>query len=124
MRSLALAVVLVAACPAPEPPVTPTPPPPPPIVVVQPPPTPLPPAPGDEAPKLRLPRLFTPLAYAARLTIDPAKPTFEGSIAISGTLAVPTSVIWLHGRHLIVKKATASGAPAIDVNAPNTGNAS
>jgi len=115
MRSLALVVVLIAACPAPEPPVAPRPQPaPPPVVVVQPPPAPVPPAPGDEVPKLRLPRLFAPASYAARLTIDPAKPTFEGSITIAGEITNATSVIWLHGRHLTVKMATATGA----TNAP------
>ena len=42
-------------------------------------------------------------------TIDPAKPTFEGSITITGEISIATSVIWLHGRHLTVKKATATG---------------
>lgn len=111
MRSLALVVVLVAACPAPEPPVAPKPPPvPPPVVVVPPPPAPVPPTPGDDVPKLRLPRLFVPESYAARLTIDPAKPTFAGSITITGQIPNATSVIWLHGRHLTVKKATATGS--------------
>jgi len=108
--------VLVAACPAPEPPVAPQPPPPQPaVVVVQPPPTPLPPAPGDEAPKLRLPRLFVPASYAARLTIDPAKPTFQGEIEITGDIPVATSVIWLHGRHLTMKKATATGSANVPI---------
>jgi len=77
---------------------------------VQPPPAPVPPAPGDDVPKLRLPRLFVPASYAARLTIDPAKPKFDGSITIAGEITNATSVIWLHGRHLTVKKATATGS--------------
>jgi alanyl aminopeptidase len=117
MRSFALvALGFVAACPAPEPPVAPQPPPPPPVVVVQPPPAPIPPAPGDEAPKLRLPRLFVPASYAARLTIDPAKPTFAGSITITGEITVATSVIWLHGRHLTIKKATATGTTNVPID--------
>src|ERR1700712_972576 len=120
MRSLALVVValFVAACPAPEPPVAPQPPPPP-VVVVQPPPAPVPPAPpgsGDEAPKLRLPRLFVPASYAARLTIDPTKLTFAGSITITGAIPVATSVIWLHGRHLTIKKAIATGSTNVPID--------
>ena len=71
--------------------------------------SPIPPAPGDEAPKLRLPRLFVPTSYAARLAIDPDKPTFEGHIEITGELSIASSVIWLHGRHLVVKHALADG---------------
>src|SRR3569832_1840292 len=112
MRSLALAaVVVVAACPAPEPPVAPQPPPaPPPVVVVQPPPAPVPPAPGDDVPKLRLPRLFVPASYAARLTIDPAKPKFDGSITIAGKITNATSKNRQHNRHQTEKKATATGS--------------
>ncbi len=61
-----------------------------------------------EIPVLRLPRSFLPTGYAARLAIDPKLPTFEGSIQITGELATPTSVIWLHGRHLTVRHATAT----------------
>ena len=61
-------------------------------------------------PTLRLPRNFVPTGYAARLDIDPAKTTFEGSIAISGVVAQPSSVIWLHGYHLKVSRATATKA--------------
>jgi alanyl aminopeptidase len=109
MRLLLASCIVLAACPAPEPAIIPTPPAPAPPVVVQPPPAPVPPGPGDDVPKLRLPRLFVPASYVARLTIDPAKPTFTGSIAITGDIPVATSVIWLHGRHLTVKRATATG---------------
>src|SRR3569832_1024594 len=120
MRSLALAaVVVVAACPAPEPPVAPQPPPaPPPVVVVRPPPAPVPPAPGDDDPKLHLPRQFVPASYAARLTIDPAKPKFDGAITIAGEISNATSVIWRHGRHLTVKKATATGSTSTPIARP------
>ncbi|MEO6776086.1 MAG: M1 family metallopeptidase [Kofleriaceae bacterium] len=114
MRLLLASCVVLAACPAPAP-VTPAPrSPAPPVVVVAPPAPVSPAAPvtGDEAPKLRLPRLFVPASYAARLTIDPARPGFEGSITITGDIPVATSVIWLHGRHLTVKQATATGASA------------
>jgi alanyl aminopeptidase len=58
-------------------------------------------------PALRLPRHFLPTQYAARLAIDPSKDRFTGSIAITGTLHQRSSVIWLHGWHLEVAKATA-----------------
>src|SRR5258706_13057539 len=65
-------------------------------------------APDVTEPKLRLPRNFTPTSYTAKLAIDPAKPTFEGSIAIAGTIGERSPVIWLHGYKLVVHRATAS----------------
>src|SRR5215468_7508718 len=67
-----------------------------------------PPAPRDPPqPTLRLPRHFVPVSYAARLAIDPARPTFDGTIGIEGDLAAPASVIWLHGKRLTVGGAKA-----------------
>ncbi|MEO6772728.1 MAG: M1 family metallopeptidase [Kofleriaceae bacterium] len=60
------------------------------------------------APALRLPRNFTPTRYTARLAIDPAKPTFEGAIAIEGNLDRRSAVIWLDGKHLTISSAKAS----------------
>ncbi|MEO8548421.1 MAG: M1 family metallopeptidase, partial [Kofleriaceae bacterium] len=117
IRWLGCFVLALAACPAPEPPVAPKPPPPPVAVVTPPPPVVTPVPPGDDTPKLRLPRLFTPTSYAARLALDPAKSTFDGQITISGEVSVATSVIWLHGHKLAVKKATASnGATPVEVH--------
>ncbi len=67
---------------------------------------------GGESPQptLRLPKNFVPTGYVARLDIDPAKTTFDGSIAISGVIGQPSSVIWLHGYHLKVSRATATKA--------------
>lgn len=59
-------------------------------------------------PTLRLPRNFTPTSYSARLDIDPAKTAFDGSIAIAGIVDQRSPVIWLHGYHLDVKRATAT----------------
>ncbi|MEO7095952.1 MAG: M1 family metallopeptidase [Polyangiales bacterium] len=59
-------------------------------------------------PKLRLPRNFVPTSYAARLDVDPAKNGFDGSIAITGLVDQRSSVIWLHGYHLRVSRATAT----------------
>jgi alanyl aminopeptidase len=59
-------------------------------------------------PTLRLPRNFVPTSYAARLDIDPAKTTFDGSIAITGVVDQSSSTIWLHGYKLKVGKASAT----------------
>lgn len=86
-------------------------------------------------PNLRLPRNFTPISYAATLTIDrsgqplgrPAAPsgggltsptkkaghndrtssTFDGVMTIAGTVEERSSVLWLHGRHIAVRSAAA-----------------
>ncbi|HSK05553.1 MAG TPA: M1 family aminopeptidase, partial [Kofleriaceae bacterium] len=58
-------------------------------------------------PTLRLPRNFEPAQYTARLAIDPRRSDFDGSIAIAGTVAERSSVIWLHGHKLAVGKAAA-----------------
>ncbi|CAN5898873.1 M1 family metallopeptidase [soil metagenome] len=62
----------------------------------------------EPPPTLRLPRNFLPTGYAARLDIDPSKTTFDGSIAISGVIDQTSSVIWLHGYHLQIRRATAT----------------
>ena len=72
-------------------------------------PSPLPPSSvaDPEVPALRLPRNFTAISYTAELSIDPSRPSFDGKIAILGALTEPSSVIWLHGRHLRVRRAAA-----------------
>jgi cytosol alanyl aminopeptidase len=60
-------------------------------------------------PTVRLPRNFLPTAYDLKLDIDPAKPKFAGTVAIAGKVSERSSVIWLHGFHLDVKKAVAKG---------------
>jgi alanyl aminopeptidase len=102
---LALVVAVLAGCPQKQ--VTP------PVVVAIAKPTAPPPPTGPTSaeppqPALRLPRNFLPTRYAARLDVDPAKSTFDGSIAISGIIDRPSSVIWLHGRHLTVHRASAT----------------
>ncbi len=90
-------------------------------VVVAPPPAlvhvvPVPPDLGDSIPTLRLPRLFTPTGYTAHLAIDPEKPTFQGDLQIAGVITTATSVVWLHGRQLAVKKATATGSAGVAID--------
>lgn len=76
-----------------------------------PPPAPPPPAPPPpiEVPQLRLPKLFVPESYAAKLTIDPAKPTFAGHVEITGKIPSATRLLWLHGRDLKIASATVNG---------------
>jgi peptidase M1-like protein/ERAP1-like protein len=59
------------------------------------------------APALRLPRNFLPASYTARLAIDPARSAFDGAIAIDGNVSARSSVIWLHGHHLTIRRARA-----------------
>ncbi|HEU0030489.1 MAG TPA: M1 family metallopeptidase [Kofleriaceae bacterium] len=61
-------------------------------------------------PTLRLPRNFLPTSYAARLVIDPKRDDFDGSIQIAGEVSERSSVIWLHGRKLTIRKAVAQQA--------------
>ncbi|TMQ19872.1 MAG: M1 family metallopeptidase, partial [Deltaproteobacteria bacterium] len=75
------------------------------------------------APALRLPRNFTPTSYTATLAIDPAQAGFDGTIAIAGELAQRSSVIWLHGRGLAIKRASATrGAAEIALTAAPHGD--
>ncbi|MEO7730203.1 MAG: M1 family metallopeptidase, partial [Kofleriaceae bacterium] len=70
------------------------------------------------APVLRLPRNFLPTRYAATLAIDPALAGFDGTVAITGTVAARTSVIWLHGRDLKIARAVArQGAAEVTLSA-------
>jgi alanyl aminopeptidase len=118
-RAGGLVAFVLAACPAPAPttPTTPS------VTITQPPPPappPIVPA-GLEPPQptLRLPGNFRPTGYEARLAIDPSKPTFDGSIAITGEISERSSVIWLHGRHLDIQRATATathGDPVVTAN--------
>ena len=67
-----------------------------------------PPADVDAAPPaLRLPRTLVPTSYDARLAIDPSQTTFDGAIDIHGDIVEPASLLWLHGRHLAVRRAEA-----------------
>jgi alanyl aminopeptidase len=63
-------------------------------------------------PALRLPKTFVPTSYRARLAIDPSRTTFEGAIAIEGELREPTTLLWLHGRHLVIHRAQAAAGVA------------
>ena len=93
----------------------------PPVVAVPPPGTPTPTAPAvadalsPPLPALRLPQNFVPTGYTARLVLDPAATTFDGELAIAGAVSARSSVIWLHGRHLKIRAATATHEGAAPV---------
>jgi alanyl aminopeptidase len=58
------------------------------------------------SPTLRLPTRARPTSYTAELSLDPAAPTFQGTLVIDLQVVEPTDVVWLHGRHLTVKEAS------------------
>ncbi|HTL35266.1 MAG TPA: M1 family aminopeptidase [Kofleriaceae bacterium] len=72
---------------------------------------------GPAKPTLRLPKNFVAKGYTASLAIDPAQPSFSGAIQITGDVRERSSVIWLHGKELTIKKATATreGGATIDL---------
>ncbi|MCM3875392.1 MAG: M1 family metallopeptidase, partial [Thermoanaerobaculia bacterium] len=58
-------------------------------------------------PKLRLPAGVAPTRYAAELWIDPSKDSFEGKIEIGISLKGETGTVWLNGKELEIKAASA-----------------
>ena len=102
-RGVALVVCCLAACTPPGPgpaPVAPT--------RITPPPVSARPSSGPAVPTLRLPRDFLPTSYAARLELDPGRTDFRGSISITGSVEKPTEVVWLHGKNLVIARASAT----------------
>ncbi|HVK78517.1 MAG TPA: M1 family metallopeptidase [Kofleriaceae bacterium] len=68
-------------------------------------------APLEPPTGVRLPRDLSVERYDLQLTLDPSKPTMTGSVTITGALAKPTAVIWLHAEEITFgsAKATAGG---------------
>ena len=66
-----------------------------------------PPAAAPAVPGLRLPRDVVPVRYAPRLAIDPALPTFAGTIDIDVRVERPTDVVWLNARQITLRDAKA-----------------
>jgi alanyl aminopeptidase len=65
------------------------------------------PATPPEPPKLRLPGTVRPTGYNVELTMDPKSASFQAVAEIALAVNQSTSVIWLHGKALTVKGATA-----------------
>lgn len=57
-------------------------------------------------PALRLPDTIRPLKNAAKLTIDPAKDTFDGEMTLDVELLAEAAVIWLNQDGLTLARAT------------------
>ena len=66
-------------------------------------------------PELRLPDTVAPVEYKANLTLDPAKTSFSGHIAISLDIKQSTDVIWLNASQLKIENAVLkNGAKTVD----------
>ncbi len=66
-----------------------------------------PPSVDGAPPALRLPGDLVPTRYRASLEIDPASPTFHGTIEIDAELSGATDQLWLHGSGLTIESASA-----------------
>lgn len=59
---------------------------------------------AQQAPTLRLPDTVAPTSYRVRLSLDPAQPTFTGSIAIQVDVKQPIQTIWLNANQIQVQE--------------------
>lgn len=71
-------------------------------------------------PELRLPGDVRPTNYSLVLKMDPKVAAFEGTVDIALDVAKSTSVIWLHGKGLIVKEATLEQAGVTQAVRPSS----
>nr|MBA2544580.1 hypothetical protein [Deltaproteobacteria bacterium] len=94
----ALVIVLVA-CGCSAPPAKP------PVVVTQTPDAaPADPVPDPAPPELRLPSTIKPLKHDVTLTLDPSSADFTGTITIDLDVTEATSIVWLHGSEITLKR--------------------
>lgn len=63
---------------------------------------------AQEAPTLRLPETAAPVSYQVDLSLDPAKTTFSGNIAIKLNIKQPLQTLWLNGTQIEVQNAQLS----------------
>ena len=63
------------------------------------------PAAAAQPPKLRLDDAARPTKYAARISVNPADPTFKGSIDIDLKINRATDTLWLNATELTIDKA-------------------
>jgi alanyl aminopeptidase len=61
---------------------------------------------AQQPPQLRLPDTVSPTSYRVRLTLDPAKNTFNGQIAIKVDVKQPVNLIWLNGTDISIHQAS------------------
>ena len=62
------------------------------------------PTPDPAPPELRLPATIKPTRHDVTLTIDPSSADFTGTITIELDVAEPTSVVWLNGEEITLKR--------------------
>lgn len=62
--------------------------------------------PSLDAPVLRLPGDVAPARYEVEMTLDPAQPTFSGSIAVHLAARKAAGVVWMHAQDLLIKSAS------------------
>jgi aminopeptidase N len=67
-------------------------------------------APPLDPPALRLPGDAAAARYRVDLTIDPALPTFTGTVSIDLEVRKPVRVVWLHAQDLTVRGASFTAA--------------
>jgi cytosol alanyl aminopeptidase len=60
---------------------------------------------ADQAPTLRLPETVSPVSYRVQLKLDPAQPSFSGSITIRVNVKTAADTIWLNANHINVDQA-------------------
>jgi len=76
-----------------------------------------------EPPALRLPKTARPTGYVVDLTIDPAQPTFRGTVDVGVRLDEKTSYLWMHSDSLKIDKASAkSGGNTVGATATPRGD--
>lgn len=70
-------------------------------------------APPDVTPPaLRLPGDVAPVRYAVDLTLDPAAPTFTGTLTVELAARRATRVVWMHAEDITVRRASLSAGGA------------
>src|SRR5947207_15146331 len=78
---------------------------------------------ASDVPKLRLSEAqqIEPASYRARLSLDPSKDSFEGSIQIKVDVRKAASVVWLNANQLEVRTASVTAGSRRIAAKPLTG---
>jgi alanyl aminopeptidase len=76
---------------------------------------------GATPPALRLEGNVAPTSYAVDLTLDPARPDYQGQVQIEVEIRRPTRLIWLHGKRLQVTAARVRAGRELKATAQPSG---